>query len=96
MNLSKRYDLKLMIGVAVGGFKWIEYDKFENVEYLAKGGFGTVYRAIWKAGHMHYWDSKNNQWERNKNIPVVLKCLHNSQDISIEFLKEVRYLLLVF
>ena len=28
--------------------EWIEYDRFENVEYLAKGGFGTTYKAIWK------------------------------------------------
>jgi len=27
---------------------WIEYDDFKNVEYLAKGGFGTVFKAIWK------------------------------------------------
>ncbi|CAB4403140.1 unnamed protein product [Rhizophagus irregularis] len=30
--------------------EWIEYDRFENVEYLAKGGFGTIYKAIWKDG----------------------------------------------
>ncbi|PKK73588.1 hypothetical protein RhiirC2_740522, partial [Rhizophagus irregularis] len=23
--------------------EWIEYDRFEDVEYLAKGGFGTFY-----------------------------------------------------
>src|ERR1044072_2005098 len=31
--------------------EWIEYDRFENVEYLAKGGFGTTYKAIWKDGY---------------------------------------------
>ena len=25
--------------------EWIEYDRFENVEYLAKGGFGTTFKA---------------------------------------------------
>ena len=64
---------------------------FENVEYLAKGGFGTVHKAIWKDGYIKNWDSKNNQWKRNKNYLVALKCLHDSQDITIEFLKEVRY-----
>ena len=53
--------------------EWIEYDRFENVEYLAKGGFGTTYKAIWK----------------DKGYPVALKCLHNSQDITAEFLREV-------
>ena len=74
--------------------EWIEYDRFENIEYLAKGGFGTTYKATWKDGHIQSWDSKNNQWKRNKHMggrSATLKCLHNSQDITAEFLREVRY-----
>ena len=74
--------------------EWVEYDRFENVEYLAKGGFGTTYKAIWKDGYIDYWHSKNNQWKRydenGKGYAVALKCLHNSQDITAEFLREVR------
>ncbi|GBB97941.1 hypothetical protein RclHR1_03100003 [Rhizophagus clarus] len=76
--------------------EWIEYDRFENVEYLTKGGFAIIYKAIWKDGYINEWDSKNNQWKRNKyywkqykNFPVVLKWLHNSQDITVEFLREI-------
>ena len=73
--------------------EWIEYDRFENVKYLAKGGFGTTYKAIWKDGYLDYWDTENNQWSRcingEKGHPVALKCLHNSQDITVEFLREV-------
>ena len=54
--------------------EWIEHNRFENVEYLAKGGFGTVFKAIWIDGP----------------IEVALKCLHNSQNITAEFLREVR------
>ena len=43
--------------------EWIEYDRFENIEHLAEGGFGTVYKATWKDGPMK-WDYKNNQWIR--------------------------------
>ena len=71
--------------------EWIEYDRFENVEYLAKGGFGTTYKAIWKGGRIDSWDSENNQWIRYGNCPVALKSLHDSQDITAEFLREVRY-----
>ena len=75
--------------------EWIEYDRFENVEYLAKGGFGTTYKAIWKDGYINYWDSGKNQIIRKKDDEkghqVALKCLHNSQDITVEFLREVRY-----
>ena len=66
---------------------------------MAKGGFGTIYKAIWKDGFIESWDSENNKWIRSKNwfgihenFPVVLKCLHNSQDITSDFLREVSYL----
>ena len=70
--------------------EWVEYDRFENVEYLAKGGFGTTYKAIWKDGFIRWWDSENNQWKRYEESSVALKCLHHSQDITAEFLREVR------
>src|SRR5947207_14601737 len=44
--------------------EWIEYDRVEDVEYLANGRFGTTYKAIWKDGYIERWDIKNNQWER--------------------------------
>ena len=72
--------------------EWIEYDRFENVEYLAKGGFGTTYKAIWKDGYLGY-NYENNQFTRIENHPVALKFLHNSKDITVEFLREVRYFL---
>src|SRR5688572_3140683 len=73
--------------------EWIECDRFENIEHLAKGGFGTVHKAIWKDGYIGYWDSENNQWKRYGNAKVALKCLHNSQDITPEFLREVSFFL---
>src|SRR5579871_4678571 len=48
--------------------EWIEHDRFENIEYLAKGGFGTTYKATWKDGYIRSWDSENNQWERYISI----------------------------
>jgi hypothetical protein len=69
--------------------EWIEYDKFKNVEYLAKGGFGTVFKAMWEVGPI--WNYYYDNWQRLKNTKVALKCLHNSQGITAEFLKEVKY-----
>ena len=76
--------------------EWVEYDKFENVEYLAE----SVYKAIWKDGYIYCLDSGNNQWERYKEYykkgqPVALKYLYDSQNITAEFLKEVRYFIIV-
>jgi hypothetical protein len=80
--------------------EWIEYDRFENVKYLAKGGFGIIYKAIWKDGYIDKWDPEYNQWGRSKfwgeeyeNFPVALKCLYNSQDITSNFLREVSQLI---
>ena len=72
--------------------EWIEYDRFENVEYVAEGGFGTVYKAIWKDGFICYWKT-SQQWCRCKNLTVVLKCLNNSKDITLEFLNKVIFLM---
>ena len=67
--------------------EWIEYDKFANVEYLAKGGFGITYKANWNEGCISNWDSKENQWIRYQGCSVTLKCSNYSQDIlSIDFL----------
>ena len=56
---------------------------------MAKGGFGTTYKAIWKDGRLTHWDFENNQWKRHGKHEAALKCLHNSQDITAEFLREV-------
>ncbi|CAB4431909.1 unnamed protein product [Rhizophagus irregularis] len=57
--------------------KWIPYDKFRNVEYLDKGGFGTIYKAIW-----FYGDEDNE---------VILKCYNNLSENLNEFLSEWKY-----
>ena len=70
--------------------EWIEYDRFEDIEYITKGGFGKVYKAIWKDGYIINWDYEINQWKRSyENEFVALKCLNNSKDITLEFLNEV-------
>ncbi|POG60030.1 kinase-like domain-containing protein [Rhizophagus irregularis DAOM 181602=DAOM 197198] len=76
--------------------EWIEYDKFEDVEYLAKGGFGTTFKAVWKDGNILRWNYDNNQWKRNGETKVALKCLYNSQGITADFLKEVESNILVY
>ncbi|RIA83676.1 hypothetical protein C1645_833427 [Glomus cerebriforme] len=69
--------------------EWIEYDKFENIEYITKGGFGTIYKAFWKEGWIINWDYKTNQWSRFSDETVALKSLNNSKNITLEFLNEI-------
>ncbi len=69
--------------------EWIPYDKFCDIEYNAKGGFGKVYRAKWIDGNILNWDNKNQNWKRLNNEIVALKSLNNSQNVTLEFLNEV-------
>ena len=59
--------------------EWIPYNRLSNIKYLAKGGFSTVYEAIWLDGQIQFWDYDENQWKiYNYNIysdKVVIKSL---------------------
>ena len=69
--------------------EWIPYEKFSDIEYLAKGGFGTVHKANWIDGCIFHWDIDQNKWVRGNNADIVLKCLNNSQNLTTDFLQEV-------
>ncbi|GES73544.1 kinase-like domain-containing protein [Rhizophagus clarus] len=69
-------------------FEWIPYNQFSDIKEVGNGGFATVYSAIWKDGLLEY--EYNYGWTRTSNTKVALKYLINSQDISDEFLSEVK------
>ena len=75
--------------------EWIPYEKFSDIEYLAKGGFGTVHKANWIDGYINRWDTSQNTWDRSGYIDIVLKSLNNSQNITTDFLQEVCNLLFI-
>ncbi|CAG8536276.1 15018_t:CDS:2 [Dentiscutata erythropus] len=53
---------------------WIPYEEFANCEHIANGGFSTIYKATWTTSGQ----------------TVTLKSLNNSQDISINYLNEIK------
>ena len=69
-------------------FEWIPYNQFSDIKEIDKGGFATVYSAIWKNGPLEYY-ANNEYYTRNSNYKVALKCLYNSQNITNEFLNDV-------
>ena len=71
--------------------EWIPYDRFYDIEFIAKGGFGKVYKANWIDGSIKKWDIiKNQNWVRGEsNKFVALKSLNNSKNVTLEFLNEV-------
>ncbi|PKY51234.1 hypothetical protein RhiirA4_468116 [Rhizophagus irregularis] len=79
----KRYGLLL---------EWIPYDKFININYIAEGGFAKVYLALWIDGQIRKWSQLSNSWRRNGPTTVALKVLNNSNNISEDFLNEIKFL----
>ncbi|EXX72468.1 Cdc15p [Rhizophagus irregularis DAOM 197198w] len=69
--------------------EWIPFEKFQNVTYIAEGGFSKVYSAEWPEGHIKYWDIENQKWYRFI-YKYALKRLNNSLDISLDFLNEIK------
>src|ERR1044072_8499941 len=75
--------------------EWIPYEKFSDIEYLAKGGFGTVHKAKWIDGYIENWNISQNTWSKRGYTDIVLKSLNNSQNITTDFLQEVCNLLFI-
>ncbi|EXX64697.1 hypothetical protein RirG_140360 [Rhizophagus irregularis DAOM 197198w] len=69
--------------------EWIPFEKFQNITYVAKGGFGKIYSAEWPEGISEYWDIENQKWHKITDLKVALKSLDNSSDICSDFLNEV-------
>ena len=69
--------------------QWIPYNDLTNIEKIGEGGFATISKATWLNG-----------WKYTDRISydktVALKKLHNSQNISDEFLNEVNYFIFLF
>jgi hypothetical protein len=63
-------------------FEWIPYSQFDQIKETGKNDLITVYSAIWSDGPLQYIG--DNNYARNSNREVALKCLHNSQN-PIEF-----------
>ena len=54
--------------------------RYCNIKFIAKGGFGKIYKAKWI--------------DANRNWEVALKSLNNSKNVTIEFINEVYFILL--
>ncbi|POG64798.1 kinase-like domain-containing protein [Rhizophagus irregularis DAOM 181602=DAOM 197198] len=69
--------------------EWIPFEKFQNITYIAEGGFGKIYSAEWPEGDINYWDIENQNWYRYSWSKYALKSLNNSSDICSDFLNEI-------
>jgi len=72
--------------------QWIPYNDLTNIEKIGEGGFATISKATWLNGKKGTVGNKRTI----KDETVALKKLHNSQNISDEFLNEVNYFTFLF
>src|SRR5947209_6262748 len=72
--------------------EWIEYSNLKDIEHLAEGGFGSVFKAVWKDGPItdgwnrdkkafYYWDVQKSEWIREGEIEVALKKYRNATSV---------------
>ena len=80
------HECKLNAGHYKYYIRWIPFDEFKNIEYLAKGGFGEVHKATWINGNYHNYEMKYEDKD------VVLKRIYNnsSDDKIVDILNEVK------
>jgi hypothetical protein len=83
--------------------EWIPYDEFEDIEHFADGGFGSVYKALWKAGPIsnyygtakdgsfsHYYGSFWNVEKAKWNrLPNTAVAIKKLKTRTPNFFKEV-------
>ncbi|GBC08389.1 hypothetical protein RclHR1_08080003 [Rhizophagus clarus] len=72
--------------------KWVPYRKFSNVKKIGEGGFATVYSAIWIDGKEKYAKQDDGTFKKigSEAIKVALKKLNGSQNMSSEYLNELK------
>ncbi|CAG8509309.1 2361_t:CDS:2, partial [Ambispora gerdemannii] len=70
--------------------EYIHYDQFELVEFHKAGAFSEIYSAIWLEGPKWDWNENTQAWSRGGPIKVALKKLKNSQNLSKQFLENLR------
>ncbi|UZO16559.1 uncharacterized protein OCT59_007944 [Rhizophagus irregularis] len=62
-------------------------NEFSNIKQIIKS---TIYSAIWENGPLHWNTQKDKKYIRQPSKKVVLKYLHNSQNVMDEFLNEIK------
>ena len=61
--------------------EWIEYTNLENIKFVAHGGFGSVYKAVWKGGPIATGYSNKFELRRKSNMEVAVKKFRNATQV---------------
>ncbi|GBC42555.2 kinase-like domain-containing protein [Rhizophagus irregularis DAOM 181602=DAOM 197198] len=69
--------------------EWIPYNRFNEIKKIGKNGLITVYSAIWNDGPLCY-KYQEDEYKRDSNKIVTLKCLYNSQESTNFLINEAK------
>ncbi|RIB26447.1 kinase-like domain-containing protein [Gigaspora rosea] len=69
--------------------EWVEFKDITDIEFLAEGGYGKVYKAIWKSGPIESYDNKKQRWNRVGETGIVLKSIKNLENVEKDFFNEI-------
>ncbi|RGB34892.1 hypothetical protein C1646_759997 [Rhizophagus diaphanus] len=74
--------------------EWVPFDKFKDINQIGEGGFSKVYSATWIDGPKIIFDYYSKIWKKRKSEPikVALKRLNGSENMSAEYLNEIKIL----
>ncbi|CAB4428168.1 unnamed protein product [Rhizophagus irregularis] len=61
--------------------EWVPFDRFEDIKQIGEGGFAKVYSATWFV---------DDEKVKSQSTKVALKRLNESQNISVEYLNELK------
>uniref|UniRef100_U9SN89 Protein kinase domain-containing protein n=1 Tax=Rhizophagus irregularis (strain DAOM 181602 / DAOM 197198 / MUCL 43194) TaxID=747089 RepID=U9SN89_RHIID len=71
--------------------EWIPYNKFQNIEYLTRGGCSEIYTADLIGRRYKKWNSEQQQLILSKTIrKVVLKKLENIENANRSWFDEAK------
>ncbi|CAG8676665.1 2591_t:CDS:2, partial [Dentiscutata heterogama] len=68
------------------GIDWIPYNDLKNIQVLEKGGFSTIFTAVWVTGPITKWESSDSPIIRMKNYKVALKYM--DKNLFTKFMRD--------
>ncbi|GBC46710.2 kinase-like domain-containing protein [Rhizophagus irregularis DAOM 181602=DAOM 197198] len=86
------YDVNKKTDYKVKFLEWAPFDRFEDVKEIGVGGFAKVYSATWIDGKAVHYNIQDLSWKKTKPKPikVALKRLNGSENMSAEYLNELK------
>ncbi|CAG8551879.1 2927_t:CDS:2 [Acaulospora morrowiae] len=82
-------EIQLFAESEVNYLEWISYDRLREVKYICDGTYASLSLATWLDGPRNIVDKQSKKLKRDVRKKVVLRQLHDSENISEVYLGEL-------